>query len=101
MKRVIPILFGALLMSLLCAAGSAGAYVQYRTQAGQRFHWTVRCVARRVYTDDLPDMSPDQIMRAAEGAAAAWSVGANACSFVSIVVERATGTGPPANRDGV
>jgi MYXO-CTERM domain-containing protein len=94
-------LAGAATITLLCAFGDASAFVPYRTTTGQAYHWSRACVGVRVYSDDLSDMTPSQIMDASRGAAAAWSAAANPCSFVSLVVRQASGPGPKVSYDGI
>src|SRR5882672_7538164 len=88
-------------VALSCWSSGALGFVPYRTAGGQAFFWPRTCVAMRVYVDDLPDMTPDEIMTAARGAAAAWSAPANPCSFMNVVVERASGPGPQVAYDNV
>jgi hypothetical protein len=55
----------------------------------------------RVYLDQFPGLTADEAMNAVSGAAAAWSAGANACSFLSLELEPGTGPGPFEAFDGV
>lgn len=101
MERRTPRRLGLLLATaFLLPSPRALAYTPSRIPGGPAFHWSRACVALRVYVDGLPSIAPDQIMKAARGAAAAWSAAANPCASIDIVVERADGPGPKRAFDG-
>src|SRR4051812_27799060 len=75
----------------------AAAYVRYVTDAGIPFYWAQDCVPVTAYPNDLTDMTPDQTLAAATGAAAAWS--GNACTYLAINVTASTDPTPPARYD--
>lgn len=86
----------------LLLAGRAQGFVPYRTQGTDlAFHWPRACIGLRVYVDDLPEMTPAQIMEAVRGAAAAWSAAANPCASMNVVVEQEAGPAPASKYDSI
>jgi hypothetical protein len=96
----------ALLLGLAAALPSrrAEAYVRYMTDSGIGFFWPQTWVPLTAYPDTLRDvnggmeMTPEQILVAATAGAAAWSAGANACTFLVINVGSSTAAAPTAAR---
>ena len=92
-----------LIASLLMASG-ARAYVPYRidgTTTGHSLAWGHACTPLQVYTDDLPDLTAEQIMRAATAAASAWGAAQNPCTSWHLEIMRMPGAGPGTRLDGV
>jgi hypothetical protein len=93
-------------LALLCTAGAwlpagrADAYVRYLTAGGVPFAWRQTCVPLTVYPNDLTDLAPAQTMHAVSAAAAAWSGGQNACTFLGITAQSSTDPAPRAHYDG-
>jgi hypothetical protein len=93
-------------LALLCSAGAwlpagrADAYVRYVTDSGVPFAWKQTCVPLTVYPNDLTDLAPAQTMHAVSAAAAAWSAGQNACTFLAITAQSSTDPAPRAHYDG-
>jgi MYXO-CTERM domain-containing protein len=93
-------------VALLCAAGvclsagRAGAYLRFVTSDGLPFAWPQTCVPVTVYPNDLTDLAPAQTMHAVSAAAAAWSAGANACTFLDITTQASTDPARRAGYDG-
>jgi len=77
----------------------AAAYVRYLTQSGMPFYWPQSCVPLTAYPNDLTDMTPDQVLQAALGAAEAWGPTANTCSYLDIQLYMSTDTTPQARYD--
>ena len=87
------------LAGLALAPRPAAAYVRYLTQTGMPFYWPQTCVPLTAYPKDLTDMTPDQILTAALGAADAWGPDANTCSYLDIQLYMSTDTTPDAKYD--
>ena len=89
-------------MALLAGAGEADAYVQYRSDSGRTFAWMPSCLPLRivVYPDTFSQMTIEEITRAGTAATAAWSAGANPCTFIEFEVTVASGPAPRAGNDG-
>jgi hypothetical protein len=75
------------------AARPASAYVQYQIfdkdtgmLTGVYFHWTRSCVQVTAYPNDITEMTRDQVMAAATGAAGVWSTSALPCTFIDVQV---------------
>jgi MYXO-CTERM domain-containing protein len=89
----------------LAGPRAAHAYVRYRTATGLPWSWHgTNCLSIVAYPRDFPDMTADAVGAAATAAAAAWSVGESACSFLSLSIALSTDTGPlviPAARAAV
>jgi MYXO-CTERM domain-containing protein len=92
MRPTLAALFVAL--GVLAHTAPAHAYVRLMAISGVPMQWTTPCIPIVVFTDDLTDMTPDQIMNASAAAAATWSAGANTCTPLSLEVTRASGPAP-------
>jgi hypothetical protein len=90
---------------LLLPARSAVAYVRYKTTGKIGFFWPQTWVPVTVYPNSMMhdsgmmDMTPDQILLAASGAAAAWSASENICTFLEIQVGSSVDATPTARYD--
>jgi hypothetical protein len=95
-----------LAISWLAAERQARAYVREQVILGPPFvagppaAWARSCIPIVVFTDDLTDLTAEQVMRAATAAAATWSGAANPCTAMRLQVTRASGPGPGALVDG-
>ena len=89
-------------LTLLAGAGEAGAYVRYTSASGATFAWMPACLPLPivVYPDTFSMMTLEEITRAATAATAAWSAGANPCTFIEFGVTVASGPAPRAGNDG-
>jgi MYXO-CTERM domain-containing protein len=89
-------------MVLLAGAGEADAYVRYQSAAGTSFAWMPACLPLPivVYPGTFTEMTIEEITRAGTGAGAAWSAGANPCTFIELGVTVASGPAPRAGNDG-
>ena len=74
-------------------ASSAFAYIQYQVvdqntglPTGVLIHWNRSCIDITSYPNDLTEMTPDQVQQAAAAAAATWSKGALACTYLDVRV---------------
>jgi hypothetical protein len=99
---------GAAALIVLAALGvarPAAAYVRYKTMTDIGFFWPQTCVPVSVYPDSMKDvnggmdMTPDQILHAAQASAVVWSAEENACSFLRVTVEASSATTPVARYD--
>jgi MYXO-CTERM domain-containing protein len=90
-----------LAMVLLAGAGEADAYVRYQTSTGTGFAWMPSCLPLPivVYPDTFSQLTGAEITSAATGAAAAWSAGANPCTFIELAVTVASGPTARAGND--
>ena len=80
---------------LLGAAGSAGAYVRYRSDAGVPYAWPRSCLGIIVYPAAIADLMPaDQVLAAATAAGDAWSAAEVAGTALDIQMA-ATDLDPP------
>jgi len=94
---------GTLAMVLLAGAGDADAYVRYQSDSGRTFAWMPSCLPLPIvaYPDALSlMMTIEETTRAGTGAGAAWSAGANPCTFIELGVTAASGPAPRAGNDG-
>ena len=77
---------GALVAAALALATPrpAAAFVRYVTEYNAPFFWAETTVAITGYPNDFnqSSMTPDQVAGAVAGAAAAWSSGQNACTYL-------------------
>jgi hypothetical protein len=91
---------GVCAMLGLAWPGRADAFVQYKATTGVRYHWGTTCVNVTVYPNDLlTDMTFDEIAVATTKAAATWSGGENACTYLQLQVATSTSGTPLARRD--
>jgi hypothetical protein len=87
------------------AVPRAQAYVRYKTKSGTPFFWAQTWIPVFAYPASMKDasghtdMTPDEIMRAATGAADAWSGGSNSCTFLEINVTEHSETTPSTKLD--
>jgi hypothetical protein len=96
-----------LIGGVVLSARPAAAYVRYKTEAGIDFFWAQTCVPVTVYPNSMDpqnglgmaEMTPDQILQAASGAAAVWSADDNVCTFLKIQVGASTDPTPTAGYD--
>ena len=90
-----------LLGAVLLCAPPASAYVRYRTGAGVPLAWPRSCVAVTAYPSNFADMSPDEVLAAVAGAAAAWSAaGPDGCTSLAIAAGASLAAPPEAAFDG-
>ena len=90
-------------MVLLAGASDADACVQYHSDSGRTFAWMPSCLPLPIvaYPDALSMMMTiEETTRAGTGAGAAWSAGANPCTFIELGVTVASGAAPRAGNDG-
>jgi len=88
---------------LLAGARDADAYVRYRIAGTDKtFAWTTSCLPLPivVYPGTFSQMTTAEITGAVTAAAAAWSAGANPCTFMELSVTVASGPAPRAGNDG-
>ena len=83
-------------MVLLAGAREADAYVRYQSDSGASFAWMPSCLPLPivVYPGTFSQMTIEEITRAVTGAAAAWSAGANPCTFIEFAVTVESGPAP-------
>ena len=82
--------------------GSAAAYVPYRTDSGNNYHWPQRSVPMVAYPNDFVGMMPiEETLGALDASAAAWSAGANPCTDLQISVTSSTDETPRAKFDSI
>jgi len=88
-------------MVLLAGAGEADAYVRSQTATGTSLALMPSCLPLPivVYPGTFTEMTTEEITSAVTGAAAAWSAGANPCTFLEFEVTVASGPAPPAGND--
>ena len=88
-------------MVLLAGAREADAYVRYQSDTGASFAWMPSCLPLPivVYPGTFSQMTIEEVTRAVTGAAAAWSAGANPCTFIEFEVTVASGPAPRASND--
>ncbi|HVX95972.1 MAG TPA: hypothetical protein VHK47_13765 [Polyangia bacterium] len=85
------------------AAPRAQAYVRYKTKSGTPFFWAQTWIPVFAYPASMKDasghmdMTSDEIMHAAAGAADAWSGSSNSCTFLEINVT-AHAEAPPSTK---
>ncbi len=86
---------------VLLAAREADAYVRYQTNTGTSFALMPACLPLPilVFPGTFTDMTTAEITSAVTGAAAAWSAGANPCTFLEFEVTVVSGAAPPAAND--
>ena len=91
----------AALATSLAFAGRAEAYVRYKAANGKLFQWSQTCVPMVLYPKDLVAMmTAAEIENAVDTSAAAWSAGANPCTYLAISVVTSTDSTPRAMNDG-
>ncbi len=92
-RRAGAALAGAATLALL-APCPAQAFVRYYTETGAPFYWAQATVPLTAYLRDFnqPTMTADQVAGAVTAAAAAWSEGQNACTYMTL--EPATSNDP-------
>jgi len=88
-------------MVLLAGARDADAYVRYQTDTGTTFALMPSCLPLPivVYPDTFPQLTIPEVTSAVTGAAAAWSAGANPCTFIDVEVTAASGPAARATND--
>jgi MYXO-CTERM domain-containing protein len=92
-------------LATLGAAAPAHAFVRYKTSMGKDFAWKQSCIPLTYYPSSMidaagaMDMTPEQIDKAVQASAAAWSSGANDCSFLVINAESSVKAAPSAVYD--
>jgi len=90
---------------LLLVAGErdTAAYVQYVTSAGKPFSLMPPCLPLPivVYPGTYSEMTVEEITAAVTGAAAAWSAGANSCTYLDFDVTVVSGPAPRTGNDGI
>jgi MYXO-CTERM domain-containing protein len=75
----------------------ARAYVRERTDAGAELSWRgTNCVPIVAYPRGFSFMTTDEVATATTSAAAAWSHGANACTYLTLTMTTSTDAGPVA-----
>lgn len=85
-------------------APRAQAYVRYKTKSGTPFFWAQTWIPVFAYPASMKDargnmdMTSDEIMRAATGAADAWSGTSNSCTFLKINVTEHDAEATPATK---
>jgi len=86
---------------LLAGARESDAYVRYKSASGASFAWMPSCLPLpiAVYPGSFTQVPVGEISGAASGATAAWSAGANACTFIEFAVTVATGPAPRVGND--
>lgn len=83
------------LSAVLAASRDAAAYVRYRTKSGLLWSWRgSNCLSIVAYPRDFSDMTAAEVMNAATAAAAAWSEGENACTFLHLSISVSGDAGP-------
>ena len=94
-------LMAAAALAAVVVARPAAAYVRYESSGGKMFKWPQSCVAMDVFPQDLVGMmSRAEIMDAIGSSAAAWSKGANSCTYLDIMVSSSDAATPRAVNDG-
>src|SRR4051794_35861194 len=89
-------------VAALIIAGPAAAYVPYRTDSGNVFHWPQRSVPMVAYPNDFVSMMPvEEILGAVDASAAAWSAGSNPCTDLQISVSSSMDETPRATPDNI
>jgi hypothetical protein len=80
----------------------AHAFVRYLTEDNVPFFWAQTTVPITGYTNDFTQssMTTDQVTSAVQGAAAAWSKEANACTYLELAAAVSTEPTPLAVNDG-
>ena len=80
----------------------AEAFVRYLTDDNAPFFWAQTTVPITGYSNDFTQtsMTIDQVDRAVQGAAAAWSKEANSCTYLELVPALSTAATPLAVNDG-
>ena len=100
-SRIILVAVVAAAHLLATGAGTARAYVRYRTEAGQPFAWPRTCLGIIAYPGSLADMLPaGQVVAATTAAVGAWSRGQVAGTALDIQMAAANGAAPAAAYDG-
>jgi hypothetical protein len=72
-RAVVAIGMATFVWSSVLVPLPAFAYVRYLSKSGCPYSWRSRSLSLIVYPQGLPDMTPDQIERAATRAATAWN----------------------------
>jgi len=90
-------------MLLLFGEREAEAYVQSHSSTGAALAWMPKCLPLpiMVYPGTFSGMTIEEITGAVTGAAAAWSAGANPCTFVEFEVTVRDGPAPRPANDGI
>jgi MYXO-CTERM domain-containing protein len=88
-------------MVLFAGAREADAYVRYQTATGVGFALMPSCLPLPifVYPGTFSQMTVDEVTGAVTAAAAAWSTGANPCTFIEFAVTVESGLAPRAAND--
>jgi hypothetical protein len=85
-------------VATLAATKPAAAYVRYTLTNGLSFRWPQSCVMLTAYPADFVSRMPlDDTMSATTGAADAWSVVSDACTYFDIMVDYSAAPTPRAN----
>jgi hypothetical protein len=87
---------------VLGASPPAAAFVRYVTDDNAPFTWTQVSVPLTAYTNDFTQtsMTCAEVANAVQQAAAAWSAGSNACTYLELVPTLSTAATPLAVNDG-
>jgi MYXO-CTERM domain-containing protein len=87
---------------VLGASAPADAFVRYLTDSNAPFVWTQVSIPITGYPNDFTQtsMTGDQVANAVQQAAAAWSAGSNACTYLELVPTLSTAATPLAVNDG-
>jgi hypothetical protein len=94
-----PLAAAALAATLLAGAG-AQAFVQTKTDANVGAHWPGHCVSVVAHiADPPPNLNPDLVLAAAQGAAAAWSRPGLSCTDLEFQVASSQQPTAPAVKD--
>src|SRR4029079_5591390 len=90
-------------MLLLFGEREAEAYVQSHSSTGAALAWMPKCLPLpiMVYPGTFSGMTIEEITGAVTGAAAAWSAGANPCTFVEFGGTVRDGPAPRPANDGI
>jgi hypothetical protein len=91
----------ALAVAAMLIARPAAAYVRYTVDSGAGFFWNRAAVQISAYPDDFKQstMTTAQVQQAAAQAAATWSAGENACTFLELELSTSTAPTPIAAYD--
>ncbi len=95
-SRGTAVLTATAVAAVLSLARPAAAYVRYKTDSGNGFFWGQISVPITAYPNDFVQqtMTPDQVDTAVLDAASTWSAGANACTYLNLVLSVSTDPTP-------
>lgn len=105
MSRAMRLALAAGLLTTTALAPRAHAYVRYKTEYDKLFIWPQSWVPVTAYPNSMKDvnggmdMSPEEIMKASVGAATAWSMADNACTYLQVRVTESGAAAPAARYD--